>query len=126
VVQKLKILRLLLSLKKKELFYSFKKQEFWIRVVTAILVLYVVANSISTSSFLIDFIKSNFNSSSKNFKPIFNIILFALFLSNIIAIIFLGTANYNQSFIKTLFRYPITLKQIIFFRTVSVSSDIDN
>lgn len=125
-IQKLKILFLLSSLKKKEFFYSFKKRDFWIRVVTAIAVVYLVLNSISSSSFLVQFIKDNFHLSSTNFIPIFNIVLFFVFLCNIAAIIFLGTANYDQSFIKIFLRFPISLKQIIFFRTISVSSELVN
>ncbi|GBD91839.1 hypothetical protein BMS3Abin04_02571 [bacterium BMS3Abin04] len=121
-----KILLQLSFLKKKEFIHSFKKSDFWVRAVTVVFIIYLIVNSITTSGFVVQFVKSNFDPGSQNFIPVFNIIVFLLFVSNLIAIIFLGTAKYDQSSIKTLLRYPITLKQIIFFRTLSVSAELLN
>lgn len=123
MIQNFKILRLLSSLKKKEFIYFFKKNDFWFRLVTVLFIIYFVVNSILSSSFIVQFVKNNFSLNSVNFIPVFNIVLFFIFLVNIVAIIFVGTSNYDQSSVKTLLRYPITVKQIIFSRTVSVSSE---
>ena len=126
MIRNIKILLQLSFLKKKEFIHAFKKSDFWVRVVTVAFFIYFAINSITTSGFLIQFIKNNFDRGSQNFIPVFNIILFVLFLCNLIAIIFLGTAKYDQSSLKTLLRYPVTLKQIIFFRTLSVSAELLN
>lgn len=126
VFRNFKILLQLSSLKKKEFIHSFKKSDFWVKAVTVVFIVYFAVNSITASSFIAQFVKNNFKLTSQNFTPVFNVVLFVIFLFNIIAIIFLGTAKYDQSNIKTLLRYPIALKQIIFFRTLSVSAEIIN
>ncbi len=87
---------------------------------------YFTVNSITAGTFVTQFIKANFDLASQNFIPVLNIVLFVLFSVNIILIIFLGTARYDQSAIKILLRYPISLKQIIFFRTLAVSAEVIN
>lgn len=122
----MKIIYVLISIKKKLLLYSFKKLDNWIRVVTIVLVALLFFNSIQSSSFIVQFIKTQFNANSTYFYPLFNILLFVFFISNILSTYFLSGSKFSQILFKTLLHYPISFKKIILYEIISGLGEIFN
>lgn len=122
----LKIIFALVALKKKLLFNSFKRLDNWVKIVSIILIVYVVVNSIGSSSFLAQFVKSEFKSSSPYLYQVSNIILFLLFTANILVVLLAGSSKFSDVIFTKLFYYPLTIKKVVIFEVLSCTGELFN
>ncbi|MHB1687143.1 MAG: hypothetical protein ACYCVH_07200 [Ignavibacteriaceae bacterium] len=75
---------------------------------------------------MVQYIKDNFNKDSVLFRPLFSLILFIIFISNIFTTFFLSGTNYSQNLFKTLLLYPVRFNRIIFYEIISGMGDFIN
>lgn len=100
------------------------KSENWSKIIAIILLLLVFLNTLQSSVFFVQYIKDNFNKSSVLFRPLFEIILLIIFISNIISTLTLSGSDYSRNFLKTIILYPIKFNRLISYEIINGVVDI--
>lgn len=96
------------------------------KIIALVLIVFLLLNSIQSSPLLVQYAKDWFNKDSVLFRPLFNIILFIVFIANILTTFYLNSSNCSHNLFKTLLHYPIKFSSIIFYIIISGIGDFIN
>lgn len=120
------IIYYLIKLKVNHFGYSLKKLDTWIKIVSLLFVFYIFINSVQSSVFMVDLLKTKLAYCGEYQNALFNINLFIIFVLNVFSIFFMGSSNNYLSNHSALLRMPISIKKIVLSDIIAGVSDIFN
>lgn len=124
MIEYFKLIYLLVTLKNRIFKNTIFKSENWSKIIALILFFLVFLNTLQSSAFIVQFVKDNFDQNSVLFRPLFEIILFIVFIFNIISTLTLSGSDHSHNFLRTLAIYPIKFNRIIFYEIITGLIDI--
>ncbi len=122
----IKIIRSIFRLNKHVFFNSFKRNDTWLRVLTIVLLVYILFHSIVSGGIAASLFKSFMHPGDKYYFPVINVSLFVLFVLNILASIYLSTSKYSEIIGTKLLYYPVSAFKIVLFGIFAATADLYN
>lgn len=100
----------LLILRKNRFMYSLTKVDTWIKIVSLLIVVYIFVNSVQSSAFIVNLVKTKLSYGSEHQTALFNIILFLVLVLNVFTIFFISNSDKYLSNSSALRRMPVSVK----------------
>lgn len=119
-----KTIVLFFTIKRKILFNSFKKSDSVATLLTVFLLAIVAYYSIVSSGVFAAVLKQLLHRGSDFFVPAVSLVLFLIFVINILAPLFLGGIQDKKNILNVLLHFPFTLPKIVFFEILSGMGDL--
>jgi len=119
-----KTILLFFTIKRKILFNSFKKSDSVATLLTVFLLAIVAYYSIVSSGVFAAVLKQLLHRDSDVFIPAVNLVLFLIFVINILAPLFLGGVQDKKNILNVLLHFPFTVPKIVFFEVLSGMGDL--
>jgi len=113
----------ILKIQTKIFINNLTKINFVLKIIYFFAFVFILFNYNQTGRFLIEYIKNHFHRNDVHFYEIANLLLFVIFLLNLVSVFFVGT---GKTLSKQLKFFPIPLNKIVLYEIIIGVFDISN